>query len=207
MKYNRWGKNPLQDEAFAELVRRHYAACVSYVDAQVGKILNMLKASGADKNTVVVLWGDHGWNLGEHAMWGKHNLYEEALRSPLLIAYPDMPEPGASTDAVVETVDIFPTLAKLVGLPVPDELLHGQSMLKLLNDSNEQGDTAYSYWRGKHTLRMGNFRLTRFGNKGLALYDLTSKEKETKDVAEKHPEVVEKMLAILKSKMKLNEKF
>ena len=73
MGYNRWGKNPNQDAAFADDVRRHYAACVSYADAQVGKVLAELERTGADKNTIVVLWGDHGWHLGEHAVWGKHS--------------------------------------------------------------------------------------------------------------------------------------
>jgi iduronate 2-sulfatase len=206
MKYNRWGKNPLTDEVFADSVRRHYAASVSYADAQVGRVLEALRATGADKNTIIVLWGDHGWNLGEHAMWGKHNLYEPALRSPLIIAYPGMPEPGSKTEAVVETVDIFPTLARLVGLPLPAHT-HGQSVLELVNSTKQQGHTAYAYWRGNHTLRMGDFRLTRFGDKGLALYDLSSAEKETKNVAAAHPEVVEQMLQVLQVKMKLNDKF
>ena len=205
-RYNLWGKDPLKDEAFADLVRRHYAASVSYADAQVGKILQALKASGADKNTIIVLWGDHGWNLGEHAIWGKHNLYEEALRAPLLISYPDIPNPGVSTKAVVETVDIFPTLAKLSNLPLAYST-HGQSLLKQVNDADQQGHAAYAYWGRNRTLRMNNFRLTLFNNKEVALYDLNSKEKETKNVAAQHPDVVAEMLAMLKNKMELNDKF
>ncbi len=206
MKYNRWGKNPITDEAFAESVRRHYAACVSYADAQVGKILQALKASGADKNTIVVLWGDHGWNLGEHGMWGKHNLYEEGLKSPLLIAYPGMPQPGKSTEAVVETADIFPTLTKLTGLPMPEQP-HGQSLIDSLNDPNAQGHAAYAYWRGNHTIRMGNFRLTHMGKQGVALYDLASEEKETKNVAAEYPDLVKTMMEALQAKMKKRDEF
>ncbi|WAJ71707.1 sulfatase [Catenovulum adriaticum] len=206
MKYNRWGKNPLTDEAFAQSVRRHYAACVSYADAQVGKILQALKDSGADKNTVVVLWGDHGWNLGEHGMWGKHNLYEQALRSPLLISYPDMPNPGEGSQAVVETADIFPTLTKLIGLPMPEQP-HGKSLIKQVNDPDAQGHAAYAYWRHNHTIRMGNFRLIHMGKKGFALYDLASQEKETKNVADQHPELVKKMMKAMSAKMQQRDKF
>lgn len=205
-RYNRWGKDPLKDEAFAKSVRRHYAASVSYADAQVGKILRALEATGADENTVVVLWGDHGWNLGEHGMWGKHNLYEEALRSPLIIAYPTIPEKGHSTEAVVETVDIFPTLTKITGVPSPKEI-HGKSIIAQVNDPSALGHSAYAYWRGKHTLRIDNFRLTRFGNKGYALYDIDSKEKETKNVADKHPDLTHTMIKELENKTKMNDKF
>ena len=94
MKYNRWERDPNKDADFAVEVRKHYAACVSYADASVGKIMKALKASGAQSNTVVVLWGDHGWHLGEHAVWGKHTLFEESLRSPLIISKPGMTMPG-----------------------------------------------------------------------------------------------------------------
>jgi iduronate 2-sulfatase len=206
MKYNRWGKNPNEDKQFAEDVRRHYAASVSYADAQVGKILQQLKSSGADKNTIVVLWGDHGWNLGEHAIWGKHNLYEEGLRSPLLISYPELPERGVSSTAVVEAAGVFPTLTRLAGLPNPDNL-HGRPMLAQLDDPQASGYYAYSYRGKNHTLRMNGYRLTSFGNKGLALYDHNSAEKETKNVANQHPEIVKQMLPILKARMLKNDKF
>jgi len=87
-KYNMGGKDPRADQPFADEVRRHYAACVSYADASVGRIIERLRQTGEDKNTIIVLWGDHGWNLGEHGIWGKHNLFEEALRSPLIVVEP-----------------------------------------------------------------------------------------------------------------------
>ncbi|MEN8678846.1 MAG: sulfatase, partial [Akkermansiaceae bacterium] len=88
MKYNRWGKNPNTDPDFAIEVRKHYAACVSYADAQVGKIIARLNKLGLAENTIIIVWGDHGWHLGEHAIWGKHSLFEESLRSPLIIVDP-----------------------------------------------------------------------------------------------------------------------
>src|SRR5690606_26857802 len=121
------------DNGFATEVRRHYAACVSYSDAQVGRILKKLKETGADKNTIVVLWGDHGWNLGEHNIWGKHNLFEEGLRSPLIVYYPGIKHPGKKAEGIVETVDIFPTLCELSKLEVPQFLI-GASFLPILDD-------------------------------------------------------------------------
>ena len=69
------GRDPNSDAGYADLLRRHYAACVTYADKHVGEILDALKEAGAEQNTVVVLWGDHGWHLGEHAIWGKHCLF------------------------------------------------------------------------------------------------------------------------------------
>jgi iduronate 2-sulfatase len=88
MKYHRWGRNPNEDAEFAVLVRKHYAACVTYADAMMGRILDRLDELKQRDNTIIVLWGDHGWHLGEHAVWGKHTLFEESLRSPLLVSYP-----------------------------------------------------------------------------------------------------------------------
>lgn len=127
MKYNRWKRNPNADAEFAIRVRKHYAACVTYADALVGRVLKKLDEVGATKNTIVILWGDHGWHLGEHAIWGKHALFEESLRSPLIIHYPGMAKPGESTKSVVETLDMFPTLCDLAGLPKPD-FVHGVSL-------------------------------------------------------------------------------
>ncbi len=206
MKYNRWGKNPITDKKFADKVRRHYAASVSYADAQVGKILNKLKESGADKNTIVVLWGDHGWNLGEHAIWGKHNLFEEGLRSPLLIAYPKMPKPGESTQAVVEAASVFPTLTSLAGLPEPQNI-HGSSIRTLVNNPDAEGQYAYSYQGKNHTLRMKGFRLTLFNGEDVALYDHNSANKETKNVASQYPDIVNQMLPILKARMLKNDQY
>ena len=118
-QYNHHGKDPREDTAYADEVRRHYAACVTYADKHVGDILQTLEESGQAKNTIIVFWGDHGWHLGEHGIWGKHCLFEEALRSPLIIQYPELKKLGEKTNAVVETVDIFPTLCELTGLPQP----------------------------------------------------------------------------------------
>jgi len=199
MKYNRWGKDPNQDSDFAEAVRRHYAACVSYADAQVGKILTELKRTGADQNTILVLWGDHGWHLGEHAIWGKHSLFEESLRSPLVISYPGMENKGAKTSAIVETLDIFPTLCDLSGIEMP-VFTQGTSLKSLLADPQASGHPALAYWRRAKTLRTDTHRLILHPDGFVELYDHRSPAKETKNVANEHPELVQELMHLLEEK-------
>lgn len=110
--------NPIPKD-FAKKLRHGYYACVSYLDAQVGKLLDALDREGLSDNTVVVLWGDHGWQLGEHGLWHKHTNFEIATRVPLLISVPGMKGRCA---APVEFLDVYPTLADVCGLPIPDGL-------------------------------------------------------------------------------------
>jgi iduronate 2-sulfatase len=109
-----------------------YRACVSYVDAQIGKILDKLEETGLAKNTIIVLWGDHGWHLGDHGIWCKHTNYEQATHSPLIISVPKLENPGRS-ESPVESVDIFPTLCELADLPIPEQL-EGVSLLPILEN-------------------------------------------------------------------------
>ncbi len=191
MKYNRWGRDPNQDAEFATEVRRHYAACVSYADAQVGRILERLRESGAADETVVVLWGDHGWHLGEHAVWGKHTLFEESLRSPLIIASPGSPSPGKSTRSIVETIDIFPTLCDLAGIAQP-EFVDGVSLRPLLEDPAAAGHAAISY-TGARTIRTDEYRLIAHPGGHVELYDHRRQDGETRNVAGEYPEVVKRL--------------
>ncbi|BCX48647.1 iduronate-2-sulfatase [Haloferula helveola] len=201
MKYNRWGKDPRKDNDFATEVRRHYAACVSYADAQVGRLMAALEATGELDNTIVLLWGDHGWHLGEHAIWGKHALFEESLRSPLIIRYPDIPQPGKKASGVVETVDIFATLCDLTGLEAP-EGLDSRSLMPLIKDPAAEGEAALSYHGGASTLRNDRYRLIAHKNGHSELYDHQADGSETKNLAEKHPDVVKEMRATIKARMK-----
>jgi len=200
MKYNRWGKDPNSDTDFADEVRRHYAASVSYADAQVGKVLAELKHLGADKNTIVVLWGDHGWHLGEHAIWGKHSLFEESLHSPMIIHYPGMNNKGSKTDAIVETLDIFPTLCDLTGVEVP-QFAQGVSLKEILENPNTTGHPAIAYKNRVSTIRTATHRMTLHEDGFTELYDHTTAENETKNVADKHPELVEELKNVLKAKI------
>lgn len=200
IKYNCWGKNPNNDRAFANEVRRHYAACVSYADAQVGHVLDELKRSGADKNTIVVLWGDHGWHLGEHAIWGKHSLFEESLQSPMIIHYPGMKHKDYQTNAIVETLDIFPTLCDLTGVKTP-EFVHGVSLKAILENPNSKGHPAVAYLNNASTIRTETHRMTLHHDGFVELYNHTSDEKETINIADKHSELVAKLMNVLKSKL------
>ena len=114
-----------------ELIHGYYA-CVAYIDAQIGKVMAKLKETGMDRNTIVVLWGDHGWHLGDHNIWCKHSTFEQATHSPLIISAPKFPLAGMA-EAPVESVDIFPTLCELAGLPIPRQL-EGASLVPILKD-------------------------------------------------------------------------
>jgi iduronate 2-sulfatase len=199
MKYNRWGRNPNTDAAFATDVRKHYAACVTYADAQVGKMLRAIEQTGVRDRTIVVLWGDHGWHLGEHAIWGKHALFEESLRSPLIIRYAQLPQPGQATQAVVETLDIFPTLCDLSGLPQPD-FVHGTSLRPLLEEPAAAGHSAVSYAKAQ-TIRTATHRLIVHPDGYVELYDHTSPAGETNNVASEHPDLVRQLQARLNDRL------
>lgn len=113
--------NPIPAD-FARKLRHGYYAAISYTDAQVGRLLDALDKEGLSDNTVIVLWGDHGWQLGEHGLWHKHTNYEVATRAPLIISLPDKQSAGKKCEAPVEFVDIYPTLADVCGLPAPADV-------------------------------------------------------------------------------------
>lgn len=121
----------ISDSKHRELLHG-YLACISYIDAQVGLLLDTLKKTGLDKNTIVILWGDHGFHTGDHDIWGKHSNWEEATRVPFLISAPWL-RPVGACDSFVEFVDIYPTLCDLAGLPVPNTL-DGKSLAPLMKN-------------------------------------------------------------------------
>ena len=133
---------PIEAE-LARKLKHAYLACVSYADALMGRMIDALDESGVRDNTIIVLWGDHGWHLGEMGVWGKATNYEIAVRVPLMVSTPDMPQGvrGNKTDALVELVDLFPTLCDLARIPKPDHL-EGQSFQPLLTDPNQPWKTA-----------------------------------------------------------------
>lgn len=182
MKYNRGKRDPRNDAEFATKVRKHYAGCVSYADAQVGRVLERLKKNRLADNTIIVVWGDHGWHLGEHAIWGKHSLFEESLRSPLVVVAPKTANPGFASTSIVETVDIFPTLCDLVKLEQPKEL-SGSSLIGHLADAKAPNRTAVSYSGGADTIRTDRYRLIRHRKGHVELYDHQEDPGETKNIA------------------------
>lgn len=201
MKYNRWNRNPNTDANFALEVRRHYAGCVTYADALVGRILDKLDQLKQRDNTIVILWGDHGWHLGEHAIWGKHALFEESLRSPLIISYPEIPQPGKPTLSIVETLDIFPTICELAGLKVP-AFTEGQSLMPILKNPRMEGHPALSYGKkGTFTIRTKSHRLITHQDGTYELYDHRSPLGEIKNIAQQESGLVNELSQKLNSRL------
>lgn len=181
-----------QDEAKLRQAIHGYYAAVSYVDAQVGKVLDTLDALDLADNTIVVLWGDHGYHLGELGYWGKHTLHEDALRSFFAIRAPGMPQPGAASDAIIGSVDIYPTLVELAGLPLPDHL-DGQSFTQVLRDPGADPiGFALGFWKDQHSLRTKQHRLITDGIKH-RLYQHKHDPGERRNVAQEETETVKKM--------------
>lgn len=205
-RYRSWGKDANQDRTFADEVRRHYAACVSYADAQVGIVTTRLEQLGLMKDTVVVVWGDHGWHLGEHAIWGKHSLFEESLRSPLIIRHSGIPQPGVGSPAIVESIDIFPTLCELAGIPTPAGL-DGSSLRPILADPTQTQDVAVSVFTGAESIRSDRYRLIRHkadtaNEAAIELYDHRSADGETVNLADKQADTVKELERLLDQKLK-----
>lgn len=138
--YNGIPKGRIPDD-LARKLKHGYYACVSYTDAQVGKVLGELDRLGLRSNTIVILWGDHGWKLGEHDAWCKHSNVENDTHAPLIVSAPGLKHAGTRSEALVEFVDIYPTLAELAGLPLPPKL-EGTSFKPVLDEPNRAWKTA-----------------------------------------------------------------
>jgi len=130
-------RGPIGEELAKDLLHGYYA-CVSYVDAQIGLMLDALDEAGIRDNSIIVVWGDHGWHLGEMGIWGKATNYEIATRVPLIFWTPKMKNRGKSANSLVELVDLYPTLCDLAGLPQPKHL-SGTSLAPLLQKPNLKG--------------------------------------------------------------------
>ncbi len=201
--YRHDGRDPEDDADYANALRHAYAASVSYVDAQVGRVLDALRQLKLEENTIIVVWSDHGFLLGEHAIWGKHCLYENALRSPLLIRTPGLPEPGRTSSAIVESIDLFPTLTELCQLPNPGGL-DGQSLAIQLSDpSVPSSKPARGLWGEQRTVRTERWRLIAHPapagetTPAVELYDFETVPAEAHNVAAAHPAVVARLLQSL----------
>ncbi|VGO22458.1 sulfatase [Pontiella sulfatireligans] len=191
----------LSDDYAREIRHANFAA-VTYMDAQVGKVLDQLKATGLDKNTIVVVWGDHGWHLGDHTIWGKHSTFERALNSLLLVKVPNIGKPGVAADGLVATIDIYPTLCELAGLQKPEGLA-GESFVDVVNDPSNPGKPqVISYWRDILSMRTDRYRLALFNDgkeQRVMLFDHEADPNETRNVAEEYLEVVERLTALMKT--------
>ena len=151
-------EGPLTDE-MAHKLKHGYYACVSYTDAQVGKVLRALEELDMAENTVVVLWGDHGWNLREHGLWCKHCNFETALQVPLIIRAPQLDMVNA-TSAITEFVDVYPTLCEMAGIPIPAHA-EGKSLVPVITGEAEEVDgLAICRWKEGYTIIKEHYAYT-----------------------------------------------
>ena len=191
-------------ETLARKLIHGYCACVSYLDAQLGKVIQALKEFQLWDNTVIVLWGDHGWKLGEHNSWSKHTNFEIDTRAPLLIRSPSMNKKGTRTDALVEFVDMFPTLCELCGLDIPDHC-EGTSFAPLLDNPNLPWKKAVfsQYPRGNvmgYAMRTDRYRYVEWLDlstnevRARELYDHAQDMQENVNIVNRmQPELVQKL--------------
>ncbi len=199
----------ISDSLKRKLIHGYYASS-SYVDAQIGKVLQELKRLQLADNTIIVLWGDHGFHLGDLGIWTKHTNYEQANRIPILVVAPGVTTPGNSTGQLAETVDIFPTLADLAGLPAPEvpQSIDGISLVPVLKDANARvRDHAFHAYPRKllgRAIRTDRYRLVEWRNPGqplttaqYELYDYEQDPNETRNHASQQPEVVKQLAAKL----------
>ena len=164
------------------MMRHGYYASVSYVDKLVGDVLAELERLNLADNTIVVIWGDHGWHLGEHNFWGKHNTLNTALRVPLIIKVPGKVS-GKSTTALVESVDIFPTLTALADLSTPNTVQGASFDTLFTNPQQPFRDFTYSRFKSADTVATAQYIYTLYENGEEMLYGLEKDPDENKNVA------------------------
>ena len=199
-------KGDLPDDLQRTLIHGYYAA-MSYMDAQLGRVLAALEETGQAKNTIIVFWGDHGWHLGDHGMWCKHTNYEQAAHIPLIISAPGKLV-NRGTASLAESVDIYPTLCELAGLPVPSGL-DGRSFASVLADEKSPTKDAiiHVYPRGNRlgrAVRTERYRLVEWKVIGAApesaeleLYDYAKDPLETENIAAERPDVIAELRKVL----------
>ena len=184
---------------YARKLRHAYYACISYTDAQVGKLLDELDRLGLSDNTIVVVWSDHGWHLGEQMMYGKHVLFDNALKSPLIVKVPGHSHQQKKISAITESVDIYPSIMELCGVDMPHPV-DGESFVKQLEEEASTEQVAYSYFRNGISMRDSRYRLSKYYRDELPdveLYDHKTDPLESINIADKYPELVEELLVKL----------
>lgn len=193
-----------------------YLAAISYVDAQVGRLLATLDETGLAKNTVVVFWSDHGYYMGEHTWWGaKHNNYEGATRNCLIIATPGQKTAGQKTDALAQSVDLAPTLAQLCGLPA-NPGFQGRSLVPVIEDPGASVNEAAYSWYPKSgylgvTMRTDQWRYVEWTKTGSPtereLFNMVLDIQNDLNVADKpeHAKVIESLSRQLREKFPVQE--
>ena len=200
----------IDEELTRKLIHGYYAS-TSYVDAQIGKVTQALDELGLADNTILVLWGDHGWHLGDLGIWTKHTNFEQANRIPIIVIAPGLAKPGSATGQLAETVDLYPTLAELAGLPAPSgpQPIDGVSLVPVLKNPNARvRDHAFhAYPRGKklgRAIRTQRYRLVEWKNHSdpnaevdYELYDYKADPRETQNQYADRPKIAKRLKTIL----------
>jgi len=168
------------DQELAKTIKRAYYATTSFMDAQIGRVLDKLKETGLDKNTIVVFTSDHGYHLGEHGHWQKQTLYEDATRVPLIIAGPGVLKNKKIEDAPVELVDLYPTIMDLVTMNTP-KFVKGKSLVPMLKNTQHrvresalselQVNTGNGLAQG-YSIKTDRYRLSQWKSEGILSYEL-----------------------------------
>jgi arylsulfatase A-like enzyme len=179
-------KGPVSNTLAKKLIHGYYAS-VSYTDAQIGRLLHEMELLELDENTIVILWGDHGWNLGDHQMWCKHCNFESSLHVPLMVKVPGKTK-GQRSSNITEFIDIYPSLCELAGLPLPDHL-DGDSFVDDINLKKRPDDFAISKFFDGITIVKDQFFYTEYlgkDNQPVArmLFDHTNDPLELENLAE-----------------------
>jgi len=214
VKQNINAETGLINEDFQLKLKQGYYACTSFVDAQIGMVVDKLNDLGVADNTIIVIWGDHGLFLGEHGRWNKHSNLEVASSSPLIIIDPRNPKAKGETFSAVSTIDIYPTLCELAGLNIPEQpknknsidgrLIKGRSLTPILNDTNAQVKIgAVTVYRGQRGIGYGyrikgKYRYIEWIKAGqdnfYELYDYERDPNETRNLAVTEREIYEPLL-------------
>ncbi len=196
-------EGPVSQQTEKKLVHGYYA-CVSYVDAQINKLLDALEEYGLEENTVVVFWGDHGFHLGEHGLWAKHCNFDRVLSAPIIVNSPGISK-NQTTNTLVEFIDIYPSVVELAGLEKPDHL-DGKSFVPTLkNTSVKHKDAVFSRYINGESVKTDQYLYTEWVNgdgqiSARMLYDHENDPKENRNIAE-NPEnkrIVEEHHLLLK---------
>ncbi len=166
-------KNQLNlEKELAQEIKEAYYATISFVDAQIGRVLDQLEVLGLDKNTVVVFTSDHGYHMGEHGHWQKQTLFENATRIPLIISTPNSEKKGVKSMSPVELIDLYPTLMDLTNISIPQHVV-GKSLDTIIKNVNASvRSSALTKWRNGYSIKTKRYRLTKWGINGELGYEL-----------------------------------
>lgn len=196
---------PVDLETARNLIHGYYA-CVSFIDAQIGRLLDELDRLDMSQNTIIVLWGDHGWQLGEHGMWNKHSCFETSMHAPLMVVAPneDGVKRGTRVRALTEFIDVYPSLCELADLPIPSHT-QGSSFVSLMKNPSLPGKPfAIGRFRSGDTVRTDRYRFSEYSDRdgsayGHMLYDHETNPAETLNIAgDREPEVT-RLIEVLRT--------